>query len=216
MTAGDSRDPIRAGEPSMKGMGEAALAERTDAAEPSLDEQARSAAAGDAEAARSLLLAVLPRVRNLVRYLVRGDDVADDVAQDVLAKLLRKLPTFRGEGAFVSWADRVAARTVFAALRQRRADRERESAAGPELEDVPGELPDPEEYIARRRAVRALDELPGEQRHAVVLHHVLGMSVPEIAAELAVPAETVRSRLRLGMRRLRGTGEVAAAEREEV
>jgi RNA polymerase sigma-70 factor (ECF subfamily) len=215
MTAGEFRDPIRVPGPSIKGMGEAALAVRTDAAEPSLEEQARAAAAGDAEAARSLLRAVLPRVRNLVRYLVRGDDAADDVAQDVLAKLVRKLPTFRGDGPFTSWADRVAARTVFAALRQRRADREREATGGPDLENVPGDLVDPEEYVARRRAVGALDGLPAEQRHAVVLHHVLGMSVPEIAVELEVPKETVRSRLRLGMKRLRGTGEAAAAEREE-
>ena len=37
----------------------------------------------------------------------------------------------------------------------------------------------------------------------LVLHHVLGLSVPDIASELALPFETVRSRLRLGMARLR-------------
>jgi RNA polymerase sigma-70 factor (ECF subfamily) len=50
---------------------------------------------------------------------------------------------------------------------------------------------------------RALDTLPFEQRHALVLHHVLEMSVPEVAEEMRAPIETVRSRLRLGRVRLR-------------
>jgi RNA polymerase sigma-70 factor, ECF subfamily len=45
--------------------------------------------------------------------------------------------------------------------------------------------------------------LPDEQREVLVMHHVLGLSVREIAEELATPFETVRSRLRLGMARLR-------------
>ncbi len=37
----------------------------------------------------------------------------------------------------------------------------------------------------------------------LVLHHVLGLSVPEIAEELSAPFETVRSRLRIGIAKLR-------------
>lgn len=61
----------------------------------------------------------------------------------------------------------------------------------------------PDVYAQRRAAVRLLDGLPDDQRHVLVLHHVLGLSVPEIADELAIPFETARSRLRLGMTRLR-------------
>lgn len=43
--------------------------------------------------------------------------------------------------------------------------------------------------------VRLLDKLPPTQRHAVVLHDVLDLSVAEIAAELKTPEGTVRSRL---------------------
>jgi RNA polymerase sigma-70 factor (ECF subfamily) len=48
-----------------------------------------------------------------------------------------------------------------------------------------------------------LDGLPIEQRHVLVLHYALDMTVPETAAELGVPIETVRSRLRLAKSRLR-------------
>jgi RNA polymerase sigma-70 factor (ECF subfamily) len=64
----------------------------------------------------------------------------------------------------------------------------------------------PDEYLSRRHAIRLLDLLPTEQRQVVVLHHVMEMSVPEIASELAIPFETVRSRLRLARQRLRGVG----------
>jgi RNA polymerase sigma-70 factor (ECF subfamily) len=62
----------------------------------------------------------------------------------------------------------------------------------------------PDDYTLRRQLVHYLDELPEGQRQAVVLHHVLGQSVPELAESLQVPFETARSRLRLGMERLRG------------
>ena len=51
--------------------------------------------------------------------------------------------------------------------------------------------------------VEALDKLPDPQRIALVMHHVLGMTVTEIASELASPPETIRSRLRVGMGQVR-------------
>jgi RNA polymerase sigma-70 factor (ECF subfamily) len=61
----------------------------------------------------------------------------------------------------------------------------------------------PDRYYARRQLAAELDELPNPQRDALVLHYVLGMTVPEMGTELGVPEETVRSRLRLGRQRLR-------------
>jgi RNA polymerase sigma-70 factor (ECF subfamily) len=61
--------------------------------------------------------------------------------------------------------------------------------------------------------VRLLDRLPLEQRHALVLHHVLEMTVSEIAKELDTPVETVRSRLRLARNKLREFG--FAVERKD-
>jgi len=157
---------------------------------------------GDRRAAERLLTDLVPRVRNLVRYLVRGDDDTDDISQEALVAILRGLGSYRAEGTLQSWADRIVVRATFAFIRKRRS----EPASGrATLRDVDGMaltvLPD--EYLTRRRAVAVLDELPQEQRHALVLHHVLEMSVPEIAVQLSVPAETVRSRLRLGRSRLR-------------
>jgi RNA polymerase sigma-70 factor (ECF subfamily) len=164
-------------------------------------EVARAAATGDRTAAEQLLTRLLPRVRNLVRYLVRGDAEVDDIAQDALVAILRGLPTYRGEATLEAWGDRVVARVTFSALRRRRGEPSGTVADAPELALVgEGAL---DEYLARREAVKALDRLPDEQRHALVLHHVLEMSVSEIAEELGISGETIRSRLRLGKTRLR-------------
>jgi RNA polymerase sigma-70 factor (ECF subfamily) len=169
-----------------------------------MDERIRAAKAGDRAAAESLLVQLAPRARNLVRYLVRGDADVDDITQDALVAVLRGLGTFRGEGTFEAWTDRVVARVTFAYVdKARRLERlEQSDAAAPDECAADG----PEEYVARRRAVAVLDLVPHDQRHVLVLHYVLEMTVPEIAADLAIPAETVRSRLRLGRARLRRLG----------
>jgi RNA polymerase sigma-70 factor, ECF subfamily len=171
-----------------------------------VDSRVRAAAAGDRDAAQALLLALLPRIRNLVRYLIRGDADTDDLAQEALIAILRGLGSFRGESSFERWADRVAVRATFAGIRRRRRESSDLAAAEPELRLATSVATPDDEFADRRQAAALLDALPLEQRHAMVMHHVLGMSVPEIARELGVPAETVRSRLRLGRTRLRELG----------
>jgi RNA polymerase sigma-70 factor (ECF subfamily) len=140
----------------------------------------------------------MPRIRNLVRYFLRSDDI-DDTVQECLVAVLRGLPTFRGEGKLVSWSDRIVARIAIDAAGRRRSD-QADTVIEAEVED-PTDRPDM--YVIRRRLVAALDKLSEEMREALVLHHVLEMSVPEISEQLQVPAETVRSRLRNGRSALR-------------
>jgi len=164
------------------------------------DPRIAAAAAGDREAAQQLCRDLLPRVRNLVRYLLRGDSRVDDVAQEALIAVLRGLATFRGDGRFESWVDRVVARTTFAAIRRIRAETQPGAHAPVEggASEAAGSL-----YLQRRELVAALDRLPGDQRESLVLHFAIGMTVPEIADAMAAPLETVRSRLRLGKAALR-------------
>src|SRR5262249_39089000 len=151
---------------------------------------------------RELVLALMPRVRNLVRFLSRGDQDTDDIAQDALVAVVRDLSGYRGEGRFEAWVDRVVSRVTIAAGRVRRSRHARSDASVPDLDVVPDPSALPDEYAARRRAVAMLDALPDAQREAFVLHHVLGMSIAEVATEVASPAETVRSRIRLARARL--------------
>lgn len=161
-----------------------------------------AAAGGDRRAAEALLRELLPRVRNLVRYFVRGDAEVDDIAQEALLNVLRGAGSYRGEGNVRSWADRIVVRTVFAHLRRARLAAARHVEYTPDIAPV-SEHDNGQSFMARRRAVRALDAVPEDQREVLVMHHVLGLSVREIADETGTPFETVRSRLRLGMARLR-------------
>lgn len=161
---------------------------------------ALEAARGHSPSIRQLVSYLLPRVRNLVRYLVRGDRDVDDLSQDALLAILQGLAGYRGEGAFRSWADRVVVRRVFAS--RKAVARRLETDLDPnELSVEPTLLPD--HFHSRRQLAEELDALPNPQRDALVLHYVLGMTVPEMGAELGIPEETVRSRLRLARQRLR-------------
>jgi len=168
-----------------------------------LDPRIGAAAAGDRVAAQDLCRELLPRVRNLVRYLLRGDARVDDVAQEALIAVLRGLATFRGDGRFESWVDRVVARTTFTAIRRIRAETQPGERAAVEG-DPGGDGGDGgDTYALRREVAVALDRLPADQRESLVLHFAVGMTVPEIAEAAAAPVETVRSRLRLGKAALR-------------
>jgi RNA polymerase sigma-70 factor, ECF subfamily len=168
---------------------------------------------GDRESLTELATSLLPRVRNLIRYLVRGDQDVDDIAQDALIAVLRGMSSYRGLGSFESWSDRVVARTTFAWLKRHRKQHEI-SGEHCSLEPSDDQQTQPDEYLRRRRLVLLLDQLPYEQRHALILHHVLGLSVTEVAEECGAHLETVRTRLRLGKSKLRALGSDDAGEQE--
>jgi len=154
---------------------------------------------GDRAAARALVIEMSPRVRNLVRYLVRDDVDVDDIAQEAMVAVLKSLGEYREEGAFFAWVDRITARTTFKALQRRKRRREEplELERAEPAHDAFGA------FHSRRRLVALLDRLAPPQRHVVVLHYLLGMTVLEIGDELEIPEGTVRSRLRLAMIALR-------------
>jgi RNA polymerase sigma-70 factor (ECF subfamily) len=160
---------------------------------------------GERHALRTLVSRLLPRVRNLVRYLVRGDLEVDDLAQDALIEIVRSLPGYRGDGSFDGWVGRIVTRSTLATVRRRRMERAQsyqEEGSSADLRIV-GADDRNDDYLERRRLVQVLDRIPDEQRLALVLHHVVEMSVPEIAEALGAPLETIRSRLRLGRARVR-------------
>jgi RNA polymerase sigma-70 factor (ECF subfamily) len=167
--------------------------------------------AGDERAGAALLGELLPRVRNLTRTFLGSDAEVDDVAQQVLIQVVQSMATFRAEGSLQSWVNRITVRTALTHARKRRARAARDLP----LADLPwgGEAASEasnaergvgwDAYHQRRLAVKMLDRLPVEQRSVIVMHHMLGLSVQEIAEEETISFETVRSRLRLGMGKLR-------------
>ncbi|MFK7985097.1 MAG: RNA polymerase sigma factor [Sandaracinaceae bacterium] len=167
------------------------------------DRRVRAAVAGDRKAAEAILMRLLPTIRNLSRYLVRTDAEAEDAAQVACVEILKSLHGWRGEASLEAWALRIVARVARRHQGKVMREHARRSAAATELRAVRESPKTPDRYLERRDMVQLLDALPESQRQALVLHHVLGWSVPEIAAELEVPFDTAKSRLRLGRKKLR-------------
>ncbi len=171
-----------------------------------MDEQIRAYLAGDRTAGEQLLRQRLPRIRSIVRGLVRRQQDVDDVSQQVLVEVIRSLSTYRAEAPFTAWVDKITVRVTLHWLRRSRV-RSKQEQPSETLGDQGWPEPRPDGSAERRvdiqRALSLLDQLPDEQRAAVFLHHVLGLSVAEVAGQEATGAETIRSRLRIGMGKLR-------------
>ncbi len=114
--------------------------------------------------------------------------------------MVRALPRLTAAEAFKTWLYRIARDRVYGQLRKERRlpqalDQEQQVAAAPD------DAAFGEDEIAAVHA--GLAELPCEQREALVLRFVEGMSYEEIAAATCAPLGTVRSRLYYGKQSLR-------------
>lgn len=140
-----------------------------------------------------------PALHRLAAGLV-GPGSADDAVQEALIAAHRGLRGFRGEAELTSWLHRI---TVNACQRLLRARRELPLESLPE----PSSRLSPERSLAAHQArellARGLATLPEEQREAVALRELSGLSYTEIARVCGCSEGTVRSRIARGRERLR-------------
>jgi RNA polymerase sigma factor (sigma-70 family) len=173
---------------------------------------------GDPRATRTLIMSVTPAVLRAARGVLGKDhpDV-EDAVQDAVLGFVRALPQFRFECSVLHFACRVAVRTALNARRRGQARGEgRTDMLG--HEDPPSMLRSPLEDAAsgaRRDALRELFAvLPTAQAEALVLHLVVGLTIDETAQSCGVPAETIKSRLRLAKQAMRMRANASPALRE--
>ena len=154
---------------------------------------------GDREALELLLAGVQMPLRSYLRSLVGSTD-ADDVAQEVLILVYRKLRWLEAPDAFRPWALRIASRVAFRHLKKARRWREQvdENDA---LEELPAHATPPSPELLQR--LIATDGISPASRAVLVLHFQEELSLPEVAAVLAIPLGTVKSRLAYGLAALR-------------
>jgi len=139
--------------------------------------------------------------------------LAEDAAQDVFIRLWRRPETFIADrGRFLSWLMSVTRNRAVDELRARGRRRTREGISTHENEEAVAlvaidEREDParwaqlhEEQVLVRRA---LTGLPNEQKRALELAYFGGLTQQEIAARLHEPLGTIKTRIRLGMQKLR-------------
>lgn len=167
---------------------------------------------GDLEAFNCLVIAYQDRVYNLCLRMLGSPQAAEDAAQETFLSAYRSMSRMRGPSVH-SWLLRIAANESIDELRRRRrqpqlsldapaprTDPERplevaDPAAGPERLALRGEL---------REALQVeLLRLPPDQRLAVILCDLEGLSYEEIAASMGRSIGTVKSRISRGRSRLR-------------
>lgn len=145
-----------------------------------------------------------PRIKGYMKRLGTPEPLADELAQDVMFAVWRKAETYDpAKSAVSSWVFTIARNLRIDALR--REQRRVLDPNEPLLAPAPAPLPDEQLRAAQQgRRVRALlDNLPREQAAVVSLAFYQGKSHGEIAAYLAIPLGTVKSRMRLAFQHLR-------------
>jgi RNA polymerase sigma-70 factor, ECF subfamily len=154
----------------------------------------RRAQRGDVAAYTELIEGRVERMVRTAAAILGSDADANDVVQDALLAAWRQLPSLRDVSRFDAWLTSILLNGCRRAIRVRGVRRIREigaEALGSEAgrDDVAG-------AVVRRRALElAFDRLTADERSILVLHHLDGRSVSEIAALLGVATGTVKSRL---------------------
>jgi len=170
-------------------------------------------AGGDAEAFNPLYA----RYRQpLYRYLVHATGqaaIADDLYQDVWSRIIDSRAGFkRGhvhQGAgFKRWAFRIAHNRLIDHWRaQKPTDSDSEATLERLADDHPANQPESEHTRGEQAAQlhAALMALPQDQREAFLLQQEAGLSLADIAEQAGVGRETIKSRLRYAVNKLRQT-----------
>ncbi len=145
-------------------------------------------------------------VFSLARHVLQDDGMAEEVVQDVFLKVWQQAVTWDEErGKLVSWLLTMTRYTAIDRLRKEQRRPLRNSSSIDSLYDL---LPDSDsadenlhlDSTALRGMIAAL---PDEQQAMLQLAFFQGMSHSEIADKTNIPLGTVKTRLRLGMQRLR-------------
>ena len=149
----------------------------------------------DPEESSVRLVGLLPRLRRFARSLSRNQHDADDLVQVAVERALRNREQFRDGANLASW--------LFGIMKNAwiDANRARLRRAEVALPEDSGEHPavSPGDTDAGLWSVsEAMSKLPEEQRLAVALVLVEGMSYKEAAAVLEIPMGTLTSRLARG------------------
>jgi len=169
----------------------------------------QKARGGDNKAFEEIFHLYERRIYNLIYQMIGNADQAADLTQDVFLRVLKGLKDLRVDEAFNSWIYRVAVNMCRDHIRRVRPVRIDSLDQGRSQDDEDGgtiEIPDwsgnPENLVeldemqgAVRRAVAAL---PEHYRSVVVLYHLQGKAVAEIASILGCRIGTVKSRLSRG------------------
>ena len=152
-------------------------------------------------------------VFNLATHLLGDREEALDLTQDVFLRVFRTIHRFRGQSALRTWIYRIAVNQVRNRQRWWRRRHRGEQVSLDEHVQRHGDIMQRTNFTSpdrifdnqelARRLQSALERLPFEQRTAIVLRELEGLSYDEIAYSLQLAVGTVKSRLTRARQALR-------------
>ena len=165
---------------------------------------ARRIAAGDEECLRRLVRRHNQPLFRAARSILRDDAEAEDAVQEGYLAAYRAMGTFRGDAKLSTWLMRIVVNEALGRSRRNKRGAEvitidsgaQALAAEQTMSDNPDHQPESLAASAQtRRLIEAkIDALPEQFRTVFVLRAVEEMTVEEVAATLAIPEATVRTR----------------------
>ncbi len=141
--------------------------------------------------------------------MLGSKESAEEITQDAFLKLWLGAGSFQsGKGKFSSWLLSITHNRAIDELRKRRRTANNSSCDDPLLQDT---LADPgnemaDDLISKvqgETVTEALEKLPALQRDAIKLAYFKGLTQTEISEQLGAPLGTIKTRMRLGLRKLR-------------
>jgi len=165
---------------------------------PTDDELIAAYAGGTADAFDALYARYRLRIYNYCyRSLGYDDNAAADLCQEIWLRMVKSAASYRGNGRFDRW--------LFSLAHNCLVDRYRQSSKG--STELTGEAVELNDFVARfencENLESVLQKLPVEQRSALLLHYTEGYSLAEIAKLHDSSTETIKSRMRYGLAKLR-------------
>ncbi len=141
-------------------------------------------------------------------------DWVDEIVQDSWINLHNARTRYQPDASFRTYLYQIARNRLLDLLRQQQHLLAADLGTGTDgrdafdaLADAAQDVVTPDAALAQKQLHdglhRAIAQLPGEQKEALVLQQFSGMSVEEISVVVAAPVETIKSRLRYAMRKLR-------------
>ncbi len=165
---------------------------------------------GDTAALEALYTRYARVVYSFAMRIVMDPMLAEEVLQEVFVRTWRQADRFqRSRGNFASWLLSITHNLAIDEIRkrQRRPQKSDSVDISDALFGLVDEATNVEEAAQaaelRRRIRSALDVLPDAQREAIELAFFRGLSQREISASLDVPLGTIKTRMRLGLKKLR-------------
>jgi len=168
-------------------------------------ELVKAAQAGDMHAFETLIRRYRTRLTRYLSTFLRDQSESEDVAQEAFIKAYTALHSFRGESSFATWFFRIGINTAKRTLVRNRlrfpqaAEPAGENGNSQQYAAAEMDFDTPEAKLETKQIFEllnhVLDELPEEQRTALVLRELEGLSYEQIAERMHSPVGTVRSRI---------------------